>query len=528
MANPAIEAMFARFGPNYRYYVSFTAMLGTMSMVLTATMINVAIPVIMGAFGVGQETVHWLSTGFIAAMTISMLLNDWCVRAFGMKVTYIGAMTVFIFGAIMGGLSSSIDMMILGRILQGSGAGMVQPLAMVLMFQVFPVEQRGRAMGIFGVGIIVAPAFGPTFGGVLLDAFNWHYVFFMSAPVAVVGIMLATVFMPGAKRARPLPPFDWAGLILVISFIGCTLTGLSNGQREGWRAPVIALLFSVAIISFVAFILWELRTDNPILQLRVFFNRKFAAAVVVGMVLSIGLFGSTYIIPLFVQTIQGYSPTRSGLLLMPGGLLMMAMFPIAGRLSDKLPGYQMILFGLAVFGASCVLMMQAHTNTPFWVFAVWIMIGRVGLATMMPTLTVTAVSTLKPELLSQGSGALNFSRQLGGAVGVNVLALILGQRTAFFSDAFAGQQIPDNSATLQLMSQFGRMLGQLGWPFEMMRPGALYLVGRSVYSQASMMAFSDAFLFMAVLYFITMIPALFLMDLPIKTKFRTMLRPRHG
>jgi len=303
---------------------------------------------------------------------------------------------------------------------------------------------------------------------------------------------------------------------------------LSNGQREGWGAPVIALLFSVAIISFVAFILWELRTDNPILQLRVFFNRKFAAAVVVGMVLSIGLFGSTYIIPLFVQTIQGYSPTRSGLLLMPGGLLMMAMFPIAGRLSDKLPGYQMILFGLAVFGASCVLMMQAHTNTPFWVFAVWIMIGRVGLATMMPTLTVTAVSTLKPELLSQGSGALNFSRQLGGAVGVNVLALILGQRTAFFSDAFAGQQIPDNSATLQLMSQFGRMLGQLGWPFEMMRPGALYLVGRSVYSQASMMAFSDAFLFMAVLYFITMIPALFLMDLPIKTKFRTMLRPRHG
>jgi len=528
MANPAIEAMFARFGPNYRYYVSFTAMLGTMSMVLTATIINVAIPVIMGAFGVGQDTVHWLSTGFIAAMTVSMLLNDWCVRAFGMRATYIGAMSVFIFGAVLGGLSNSIDMMIIGRILQGSGAGLVQPLAMVLMFQVFPVNQRGRAMGIFGVGIIVAPAFGPTFGGVLLDAFNWHYVFFMSAPVAAVGIMLAMIFMPGAKQERPLPPFDWVGLILVISFVSCTLTGLSNGQREGWGAPIIAVLFSIAIISFVTFIIWELRTENPILELRVFLSRKFAAAVLVGMVLSVGLFGSTYIIPLFVQTVQGYSPTRSGLLLMPGGLLMMAMFPIAGRLSDRLPGYQMILFGLAVFGTSCILMMQAHTDTPFWVFAVWIMFGRVGLATMMPTLTVTAVSTLKPELLSQGSGALNFSRQLGGAVGVNVLALILGQRTAFFSDAFAGLQTPDNSATLHLMSQFGRILGQLGWPFEMMPAGALYLVGRSIYSQASMMAFSDAFLFMALLYFVTMIPALFLIDLPIKAKLPIILRPRHG
>jgi EmrB/QacA subfamily drug resistance transporter len=528
MASPAIEAMFARFGPNYRYYVSFTAMLGTMSMVLTATIINVAIPVIMGAFGVGQDTVHWLSTGFIAAMTVSMLLNDWCVRAFGMRVTYIGAMSVFIFGAVIGGLSNNIDMMIIGRILQGSGAGLVQPLSMVLMFQVFPVEQRGRAMGIFGVGITVAPTLGPAVGGVLLDAFNWHYVFFMSVPIAIVGVMLAAIFMPGAERKRTLPPFDWAGLILVIAFISCTLMGLSNGLREGWGAPIIAVLFSVAIISCVAFILWELQTQNPILQLRVFFNRKFAAAVVVGMVLSVGLFGSAYIVPLFVQTVQGYSPTRSGMLLIPGGILMMAMFPIAGRLSDSLPGYQMIIAGLAVFGISCLLMMQAHTNTPFWIFAFWIMLGRVGLATMMPTLTVTAVSTLKPDLLSQGSGALNFSRQLGGAVGVNILALTLGERTAFFSEAFAGLQTPDNSATAHLMSQFGHMLGQLGWPLEMLRAGALHLVGRSVYSQAAMMAFSDAFLLMAVLYFATILPALLLMDLPKKFHFRPALRPRHG
>ena len=186
MQSTAINTMFARFGPRYRYYVSFTAMLGTMAMALPATMTNVAIPVIMGTFGVGQDKVHWVSTAFIAAMTIAMLLNDWCVRSFGMRVTYIGAMCIFIFGGLMGGLSNNIDLVILARCLQGIGAGIAQPLAMVLILQVFPVEQRGRAMGLLSVGSMAAPAVGPTVGGVLVYAFNWQYVFFMSAVVPAV------------------------------------------------------------------------------------------------------------------------------------------------------------------------------------------------------------------------------------------------------------------------------------------------------------------------------------------------------
>ena len=217
--------MFARFGPRYRYYVSFTAMLGTMAMALTATMTNVAIPVIMGTFGVGQDKVHWVSTGFIAAMTVAMLLNDWCVRSFGMRVTYIGAMGIFIFGGLMGGLSNNIDLVILARCLQGIGAGIAQPLAMVLILQVFPVEQRGRAMGLLSVGIMAAPAVGPTVGGILVDAFNWQYVFFMSVPVPAIGIFLATIFMPGREQARRLPEFDWTGLVLVSLCIVCTNSG---------------------------------------------------------------------------------------------------------------------------------------------------------------------------------------------------------------------------------------------------------------------------------------------------------------
>ncbi len=520
--------MFARFGPRYRYYVSFTAMLGTMAMALTATMTNVAIPVIMGTFGVGQDKVHWVSTGFIAAMTISMLLNDWCVRSFGMRVTYIGAMGIFIFGGLMGGLSNNIDLVILARCLQGIGAGIAQPLAMVLILQVFPVERRGRAMGLLSVGIMAAPAVGPTVGGVLVDAFNWQYVFFMSVPVPVIGIFLATIFMPGKEQARRLPEFDWTGLVLVSLCIVCSLTGLSSGQREGWGAPIISVLFSVGLVSGAAFILWELLTPNPLLQVRLFADRKFSASIIVGLVLSLGFYGSSYLVPLFVQTIQGYSPTRSGLLMIPGGIFMMLMLPIAGRLADRLPGYQMTLFGLGVFGCSSLLMMHAGTDTAFWVFASWLMLGRLGQAAMMPTMMVTAVSALKQEHLSQGAGALNFMRNLGGAIGVNVIAVTLLQRTAVFSDAFAGLQTPDNSTTQHFVSQFGHMLSQLGWPFEMTQSGVLYLVGRSVYSQASMMAFRDVFLFIAVAFFVAMIPALLLRDWQAKPRSRSELAARTG
>jgi len=528
VAGPSIETLFARFGPRYQYYVSFTAMLGTVAMVLSATMINVAVPVIMGAFGVGQDTVHWLSTGFIAAMTVSMLLNDWCVRSFGMRATYIAALTVFSLGAVMGGLSTNIDMMILARIFQGVGAGVVQPLAMVVMFRVFPPEKRGMAMGLFGLGVVVAPTVGPALGGVLLDVYNWHFVFFMAVPVAVVGIVLALIFVPGKEGQGPLPSFDWTGLVLVALFISFGLTGLSSGQQEGWQTPIISVYFSISVISLCAFVWWELQAETPIMELRVFFDRKFAVAALVGMVLGAGLFGSIYIIPLFVQMVQGYSPTRSGLLMVPGGLIMMLSFPIAGRLSDRLPHYQMILFGMFIFGFSSLLMMQAHTDTPFWVFAVWIMIGRVGLASVMPTLTVAAITNLRPEQLSQGSGAINFTRQLGGALGINLISLGLEQRTAFFADAFAGLQTPDNSATQLLMVKFGHMLGQLGWPFEMKPAGALYLVGRSIYAQASMMAFSDVFMLIGVVYVGTMIPVLLLRDPVTKVKARPQLRPRPG
>ncbi|MDA1100648.1 MAG: DHA2 family efflux MFS transporter permease subunit [Proteobacteria bacterium] len=512
MPSTAIEALFERYGPRYRVFVTFTAILGVVAMLLNATMINVAIPVIMGAFGVGQDKVHWLATGYIAAMTIAMLLNDWFVRTFGMRATYLGAMSVFTIGAVMGGISANIDMMIVARLLQGTGAGLVQPLSMVLMYQIFPVHQRGKAMGLFGLGVVVAPTLGPTLGGVLLDGFNWHYIFYASVPVAGLGSILAWLFMPWRSGNDAKPRFDWTGLLLLVTFIFSLLVGLSSGQREGWHAPIIAVYFSIFAASFAAFLWWEWRVPDPILQLRLFLNREFAAAAVVRMALGAGLYGTTYLIPLFVQTVQSYSPTRSGLLMVPAGLTMMLLMPVGGRLADRLPRHWLILGGLCAFAMSSLLMTAAHTDTPFWTFAMWLVVGRIGLAFVIPTINVTALRSLSGPLLSQGSGAVNFMRNLGGALGVNLIAVALEHRTAVFSQAFTSVQTPDNILTQDLIQRLSGLLSQLGWPSEMHAVAALHFLGGSLYAQASMLAFRDVFLFLALIYFAAMLPALLLRE----------------
>ncbi len=512
MQEAAIKVLFERYGPKYRLFVTVTVILGIVSMLLNATMINVAIPVIMGAFGVGQDTVHWLATGYIASMTVTMLLNDWFVRSFGMRTTYLCAMAIFAAGAIVGGLSNNIDVMIAARVSQGLGAGLVQPLSMVLMYQIFPIHQRGRAMGLFGLGVVVAPTMGPTFGGILLDAFNWHYVFFASVPVAVVGSMLAWLFMPWRTGNDPKPPFDWTGLALLVVFVCSMLVGLSSGQREGWHAPIVAVYFSIFTTAFFAFLWWEWHTPEPILQLRLFLNRQFAAAAVVRMALGAGLYGTTYLIPLFVQTVQGYSPTRSGLLMVPAGLAMMLLMPVGGRLADRLPRYWLIMGGLGAFAASAMLMTGAHTDTPFWTFAFWLVLGRIGMAFVIPTINVTSLQSLPNHLLSQGSGAVNFMRQLGGAMGVNLIAVALEHRTAVFSQALAGLQTPDNILTQDLMYRLSGLLTQLGWPLDMHPIAALQLLSTSLYAQASMLAFRDVFLFLGLVFFFAMMPAILLRE----------------
>jgi len=502
----SIEDLFARYGPAYRWLATGTVMIGTIAVVLSTTIVNVAIPDVMGAFGISQVQAQWISTGFLAAMTATMLLTDWADKAFGQRATMIASLMVFMIGSILGGIAPDETVLTIARVIQGAAAGIVQPLAMILLFQVFPPDQRGAAMGIFGIGVVLAPALGPWIGGVLIDTFSWHYVFYLGIPFAVLGVVLSNLFLPTRIQQGSRPGFDWGGMILLCVFLGTLLNGLTNAQRQGWASDPILLQFAIAIAAAGGFVWWEIRTAKPMLDLRLFANLPFSAASLVAFIMGAGLFGSTYLLPLFVQTIQGLTPTQAGLLLMPSGLVLVLVFPIAGRLSDRVPAGYLIGGGMLIFAWSSCLTASIGIDTTFWTLAWWTVLSRIGLGLVFPSLTAGSLKVLPHALVGQGAGAVNFIRQLGGAFGVNLLAVLLERRTMLHADALAATQTDDNHATMDLLTKMVGFMRTSGLPDFQRVPAAISFLSQSISIQANTLAFRDGFLVVTLVFLIALVP----------------------
>ena len=510
MSTSQIDGYFERFGPSYRWFATGTIMVATISVVLSTTIVNVAIPAVMGAFGISAVQAQWISTGFLAAMTATMLLADWADRAFGMRLTMNVAMGVFLVGSVVGGLAPNETVLTLARVVQGAAAGIVQPLAMIMLFKVFPPDKRGAAMGIYGVGVVLAPALGPWIGGVLMDAFDWRFVFYLGLPFAAIAILLSNIFLPGREDDGPLPAFDFAGVAILSVFLAVILSTLSNAQRLGWDSNIILLGFAVSAASALAFVLWELHTDKPMLDMRLFANFAFVSASVVSFIMGAGLFGSTYLLPVFVQQIQGMTPTQAGLLLMPSGIVMLLVFPIAGRLSDKVPAAILIGIGMAIFAWSSWLMTDANIDTTFWTLAWWTVISRVGLGLVFPAISSGSLKVLPRHLLGQGSGASNFIRQLGGAFGVNLLTVFIERRTVLHADAFAATQTSDNATTMELLREVAGLMQATGLPDTQLLPAAASFLGQTVVIQASNAAFQDGFMVVFAIFLLALVPTWFM------------------
>ena len=400
-------------------------MLGTMATVLSATIINVALPDIMRDFGISQGQAHWMVTGFIAAMTTTMLTTGWLLDHFGLRRSLAAAMLIFTLIAVAGGFAPSAEWLILARIGMGAVAGLMQPMAMYLVFRVFPKEKRGQAMGIYGMGVILAPALGPVIGGFIVDQLSWRYVMFAPAPVTLLGIFMVYRFLPWPV-SRPEPyRFDFIGLALLAIFIGTSLDALNALQHAEGKGVRIAIGGGVALVSLILFVLRQRRTDHPLLHLGLLMRPEFFSACLGAIALGLALFGSTYLIPLFVQSALHYSATEAGLLMLPAGIALGLTFPIAGRMADRRPARLMIIAGILIFALSTSLFALSDVGLGFIWLALWAIVGRIGLGLIMPALSTGALNPLEAHELGYGSSIINFTRQLGGAFGVNIVALTI-------------------------------------------------------------------------------------------------------
>ena len=502
------QVLSERYGPNYRWYVTITGMVGVVSMVLAMTTVNVAVPDVMGAFGIGQDKAQWMSSAYAAAMTAGMLMNAWITGVLGERRTFVGALFFFSMGALMGGAAPTEDVLIIFRTVQGFSAGVAQPLVMAIIFSVFPAERRGMAMGVFGLGVVFAPAIGPTMGGMMIEYFSWRYVFYISLPFCALAAVLGLLFMPTRPLPKKIPPFDWLGFALLCSALLGLMTGIADGQREGWTSDTIVLRLTAGGLAAVGFVLWELHTPRAMIDIRIFANVEFAAAAMIAFVFGFGMNGSTYVIPVFVQTIIGFTPLLAGLMMMPAGIMLAFIFPIAGRMADAIPASTMIIVGLLLFTTGFMFMCTADVATTFWTLVSFVMISRLGLGFINPSLNASSLKALPADKVRQGAGIANFMRQLGGAFGTNLLVAFFEVRTHFHAEALTATQDWGNFTSSRLLVLVEQIMRQAkGLPLQQQKAGAYDYLGTLVFAKAEMLAFSDTFIVIGLVGLIALIPA---------------------
>ena len=432
----------AHYGERYRWLLLVSVMIGTMASIMSSTIVNVAIPDMSHYFALGQARAQWVTSGFMVAMTVSMLTTPWLLTRYGYRTTYVGCMMLLMVGGVVGGISSSFGLVLAARVAEGLAAGVVQPIPAIIIMRAFAPNEQGRASGLFGMGVVLAPALGPSIGGVLVDMFGWRSIFFMVVPLCLLSLWMAYRYVPvtapgGVAANKRGAALDWRGLLLGTVGTLCLLNGMVALHGEGY-AQAFALL-GAAVVALFVFVWWQRRLaaqgGAPLMHLSLFGYRQFAMGSIVAFIYGTALFGSTYLLPVYMQLGLHLSASHVGTILLPAGLVLAITIAGVGRLADQQPTWLLVSVGLGLLAASFALMSSITLTSALWVLVIWATLGRIGLGFILPSLNLGSLRPLHESLLSQGSSAINFLRMLGGAIGVSLCGIVLEWRLAAHGDS---------------------------------------------------------------------------------------------
>jgi DHA2 family multidrug resistance protein len=407
--------------------------------VLDATIVNVGLPKIMASFGVGIDKIEWVITAYMLSMAVMLPTSGWLADKFGYKRMYFAGLVLFTLGSLFCGMSSDENFLILSRIIQGLGAGTIQPLGMAIITREFPPKQRGMALGFWAIAAAASISFGPMIGGYLVDNFSWQLIFDVNVPIGIAAMIFTVIIQKEYINPRA-GKFDLIGFISVVVFVPLLLYALSEGtaitNSEGWHAPYILICFAISAIAFTLFITRELTIENPLIDLRLLGNYNFGMSNVVLIVFSMGMFGSTFLLPLYLQNSMGYTAFQAGLVFLPVGIIQGAMSPIAGKLADKFNPKTPIILGIVILAISFFMNSKLSYLTEHHYIMTTLYLRGFGMGIIFTPLSALSLLTIPRDKMAQASGITNTIRQIGGSLGVAIFSTLLTSRITFHSQIF--------------------------------------------------------------------------------------------
>lgn len=404
-----------------RWAVLGIIMMGTFMAVLDSSIVNVALPHMMSTFGVDREQIEWVATGFMLTSAVVMPLVGWLTTRISYKALYLGSLLIFTIASAMCAMAWSYESLIVSRILQAVGGGAIQPIGMAIVAELFEPHERGRALGIWGMGIMAGPAIGPTLGGYLTDAYSWRTIFSVNLPVGALTLFAGMMVMGKLRSRGNQRPFDFLGYVFLSMALIAALTALSNGQVKGWQSDYIHICEALTAVGLVLFVAIELSSDNPILDLRLLLIRNYLLSILLAVFRAVGLFGSVFLLPIFLQNLTGYTPVQAGLWMLPNALAVGLTMPLAGRLADRYSPAILATAGCVLVGSSLIVFGVLDPLSS-WPILVIPQIGRgAGLALMMAPLMTAALNAVPRHEVPMASSFLNVFQNVGGSLGIALL-----------------------------------------------------------------------------------------------------------
>ncbi|MGB6944052.1 MAG: DHA2 family efflux MFS transporter permease subunit [Bryobacteraceae bacterium] len=498
------------------WVIAGTVMLATFMEVLDTSVANVALPHIAGSLSSSVDEATWVLTAYLVANAVVLPLSGWFSTLFGRKRFYMACVLLFTASSAMCGLAPSLPMLILFRVLQGLGGGALQPVSQAILRETFPREKQGMAMAVYGMGVVFAPVVGPTLGGWITDNYTWRWIFLINVPVGICSLLLTSllIFDPPylfRKTLRDGLKIDYVGLGLLATGLGSLEIMLDEGQRNDWfSSHGIVAAAIIAAIGLIGVVVWELRQKEPVVDFRLLKDRTFAISTASMFVLGFVLYGSTMALPLFLQTLLGYTAMQSGLALSPGGLMIMIMMPIVGILLSKVEARWLIIVGLIVSALGLFQMSHWNTQINFGHAVSARVVQSLGLAFLFVPINTVAFSFIAKAKTGYATGLINLARNIGGSSGIAICTTLIARREQFHRQRLVEHLSPLDLSYQSALASAKQMFVTRGADPAQAAAQAHGLIYNMVQQQAAMLSFNEVFWVLGVA-FLAVIPLMFLM-----------------